>query len=63
MSAESDWFKSSFSAQGNCVEVKMEPDAIQVRHTKDRSGPTLKFTASEWTAFVRGVCAGEFDAA
>ena len=57
------WKKSSFSfANGDCVEVTNLPDGqIGVRDSKDTRGPVLRFTASEWRAFVGGVRNGEFD--
>jgi hypothetical protein len=55
------WVKSSLSATGNCVEVRMLGGAIQVRDSKDRAGPVLSFTPSEWAAFTGGVRLGEFD--
>ncbi|MFB4285980.1 DUF397 domain-containing protein [Nonomuraea sp. MTCD27] len=57
------WSKSSFSGQGdNCVEVADLPHGGRaVRDSKDPDGPVLKFTASEWEAFRRGMKAGEFD--
>ncbi len=58
------WRKSSFSNGngGNCVEVASLPDGGRaVRDSKDRQGPALRFTASEWAAFTAGVRDGEFD--
>jgi hypothetical protein len=58
------WQKSSRSSgNGNCVEVAVVDEVVAVRDTKDRSGPMLVFTASEWQAFVAGAKAGEFDLA
>ena len=58
------WQKSSRSSgNGNCVEVAVVDEVVAVRDTKDRSGPMLFFTASEWQAFVAGAKAGEFDLA
>jgi len=59
------WFTSSFCPNGgSCVEVALRPDGgVAVRDSKDRGGPTLGFTAAEWTAFLAGVRAGEFDLA
>jgi hypothetical protein len=58
------WHKSTRSSgNGNCVEVAVVDDAVGVRDTKDRSGPVLVFTASEWRAFVAGAKDGEFDLA
>ncbi|GAA2471459.1 DUF397 domain-containing protein [Winogradskya humida] len=57
------WFKSSDSGgDSDCVEVRYREDGgVEVRHSKDRSGPTLTFTASEFKAFVGGAKKGEFD--
>jgi hypothetical protein len=57
------WRKSSRSNGngGDCVEVADLPDGSRaVRDSKDRSGPVLLFTPSEWQAFVEGVKLGEF---
>jgi hypothetical protein len=57
------WVKSSLSfANGQCVEVAGLPDGkVGVRHSKDATGPVLRFTREEWAAFVGGVNNGEFD--
>ena len=58
------WFKSSFSDQEGteCVEVADHPDGGRfVRDSKHPAGGMLSFTAGEWSAFVQGVRAGEFD--
>jgi hypothetical protein len=34
---------------------------IEVRDSKDRSGPVLRFTGLEWDAFLDGARKGEFD--
>ena len=55
---------SSFCSFGNCVEVGRSPEgSVVVRDTKDRTQQPLTFTDEEWTAFVAGVKAGEFDIA
>jgi hypothetical protein len=61
--AHTRWIKSSLSfATGDCVEVAALPDGlIGVRDSKDREGPVLRFTPSEWNAFTGGVRNGEFD--
>ncbi|MEU7914021.1 DUF397 domain-containing protein [Microbispora bryophytorum] len=58
-----EFHKSSFSGGGNdCVEVAANlPGLVAVRDSKDRSGPVLAFTPSEWSAFIAGVKGGEFD--
>lgn len=49
------WRKSSRSNNtGECVEVANNlPGRVQVRDSKDQSGPILTFTPSAWSAFVR----------
>ncbi|WP_082802089.1 DUF397 domain-containing protein [Herbidospora cretacea] len=56
------WKKSSWSANGNCVEVaQLGTDRVGVRDSKDVQGSPLVFTSEEWRAFVGGVKDGEFD--
>lgn len=54
---------SSFCNLGDCVEVGYSTDgSVVVRDTKDSArSAALTFTSDEWTAFVLGVKAGEFD--
>ena len=57
------WFTSSFSG-GNgaaCVEVAFLPAGVAVRDTKDRALPPHRYAARDWSAFLAGVRAGEFD--
>ena len=55
------WQKSTKSnASGACVEVASEDDMYYVRDSKDKAGPTLCFTRTEWLTFVEAVKAGEF---
>ncbi|MFC0862559.1 DUF397 domain-containing protein [Sphaerimonospora cavernae] len=60
--SRAEFRKSSFSGSGNdCVEVARNlPGLVAVRDSKDRSGPVLAFTPSEWSAFIAGVKRGEF---
>jgi hypothetical protein len=54
---------SSFCNWGNCVEVGVAPDgSVVVRASREADQATaLVFTGDEWTAFLKGVKAGEFD--
>ncbi|WP_433351709.1 DUF397 domain-containing protein [Microtetraspora malaysiensis] len=62
MTAEPEWFKSSFSGSGNdCVEVARDGDEVLLRNSRDRAAPAHRFTAREWVAFILGAKAGEFD--
>jgi hypothetical protein len=57
------WVKSSLSfSNGACVEVAdLSEGKVGVRHSKDPSGPVLRFTSAEWQAFLGGTRMGEFD--
>ena len=57
------WRKSRFSnASGDCVEVAILPrGGAAVRDSKDPQGLQLRFSASEWVAFIDGAKAGVFD--
>jgi hypothetical protein len=48
------WVKSSYSTDtgGNCVEVASHFDAIHVRDSKDRGGPSLTFQREAWAVFL-----------
>jgi hypothetical protein len=58
------WIKAKASdSNGSCLEVAQHPEGGRyVRDSKDHGGgPTLYFTAAEWTAFLDGARNGEFD--
>lgn len=55
------WRKSTYSTQGNCIEVADFGETIGVRDSKDPEGPVLHFAPSEIAAFLSGAKAGEFD--
>ena len=55
------WRTSTLSSAGNCVETAFLSDRVAVRDSKDRQGPVLLFTHSEWDAFLGGVRLGEFE--
>ena len=55
------WRKSSYSSDGACVETAATRDSIYMRDSKDRNGPILTFSLTEWKAFLAGVRNGEFD--
>lgn len=56
------WRKSKYSAnEVNCVEFAEGQDGHAVRDSKDPSGPALRFTAAQWSAFTASVRAGLFD--
>jgi hypothetical protein len=59
--SHAEWHKSSHSNASGCVEVARVGGYIAVRDSKDRQGPALVFTPTEWHAFLQGVRDDEFD--
>jgi hypothetical protein len=59
--SELSWRKSTRSASGECLEVAFAENSALVRDSKDQEGPVLRFTLSEWGAFLAGVRSSEFD--
>lgn len=55
------WARSSRCVSSGCLEVRILPDGVLLRNSKAQSGLVLECTLEEWTAFVEGVRAGEFD--
>ncbi|MFI9643724.1 DUF397 domain-containing protein [Micromonospora sp. NPDC051925] len=54
-----DWKKSTRSnGSDSCVEARLHGDGVQVRDTKDRTGPTLSFDRESYLNFVAGLKAG-----
>jgi Domain of unknown function (DUF397) len=54
-----EWRKSSFSQTGDSVEWAGDGDHVYVRDSKGDPRDVLKFTYSEWQAFIAGVRSGE----
>ena len=54
------WRRSTRCDAGACVEVAVFEDEVLVRDSKDPEGPVLRFSRTEWEAFLAGVAAGEF---
>lgn len=57
------WVKASASNdKGICVEQRRHAGLVEVRDTKDGgTGPTLRFTAAEFAAWLDGARRGELD--
>ncbi|MEU6969774.1 DUF397 domain-containing protein [Kitasatospora aureofaciens] len=59
--SRSQWQKSSFSAANNeCVEVRTEDGAIELRES-DEGHRILRTTPAALAALLHGIKAGEFD--
>ena len=53
--------KAIGSESKDCVEVAALPEGgVQVRNSRDTTGPVLAFTDDEWRAFISGAAKGEF---
>jgi len=56
------WKKSTRSNGSDaCVEARTQGESVEVRDTKDRSGPVLTFTSEAWTSFLKDVREGRYD--
>ncbi|SDX53987.1 protein of unknown function [Amycolatopsis xylanica] len=57
MKSDAGWCKSSYSGSGSddCVEIRLAPDAIGVRDTKDRASGALTVSSAAWTALLRRI--------
>jgi len=55
------WLRGTPCEAGSCVEVASLEGGVAVRDSKDKDGPILQFTRDEWSAFLAGAKAGEFD--
>jgi hypothetical protein len=54
--SRAQWRKSSYSGNsGNCVEVAITEEFIDVRDSKHPNGLALSFTPAEWDTFIRAV--------
>jgi hypothetical protein len=62
LEAAPQWRRSTYCANGACVEVAARPDAVLVRDGKlvDDS-PRLAFDPAAWRRFVDGIRAGDFE--
>jgi hypothetical protein len=59
---EMHFIKSSTCSCGECIEVAwLAGDKVAVRDSKNAAKDPMIFTRAEWTAFIQGVRAGEFD--
>jgi|GEM_PF-1417589 len=56
-----EWRRSARCESGACVEVARSGIFYAVRDSTHPDGPKLRFSVSEWSDFLRAVCAGEFD--
>jgi hypothetical protein len=57
-----EWIKATASSDGgNCVQLRRAGNVVEVRDSKDPEGPVLRFTPSEFAAWLDGARHTEFD--
>jgi hypothetical protein len=60
-----EWKRSSYCANGTCVEISRDDDGCIVVKDSKQDGlsdqPVLCFRPDEWKEFIKGVKNGEFD--
>lgn len=54
-----DWRRSSYCAEGACVEVAEVGDEFFVRNSQQPDN-VVRFTRAEWEVFRLGIVNGEF---
>jgi hypothetical protein len=61
MDTPTPWVKASRSTQGSdCVEMRRIGGAVEVRDSKDPHGPVLRFSGTQFAAWLDGVDGGEY---
>lgn len=56
------WIKSMKSSQGgNCVEMRCWEDAVEIRDSKDPTGPVLRLTGAGVADWLAGARSGSLD--
>ncbi|MEV6300426.1 DUF397 domain-containing protein [Actinoplanes sp. NPDC051861] len=56
-----EWSRSSFCADGACVEVAPRGDGwVSLRDSKNPDQPPLEFSSLDWDGFLARVVAGEY---
>ena len=50
-----EWRKSSFSANGDCVEVAVKGGTVLVRDSRRREETTISFQSAAWQEFIQAI--------
>ena len=62
MTGQTGWRKAAAStAQGNCVELRLVGDTVEIRDSKDPSGPVLSVDRWVLAGLLISSSRGEFD--
>lgn len=60
--ADADWFKSSFSGSGGCLEAAFLADGrVAIRDNEDLKNPPFVVSRHVWQCWLDGAKKGEFD--
>ena len=60
--SDAAWISSRSCSASACVQVAHLPGGmVAIRDSKDTARPAHVFDCEEWTAFIEGVKAGDFD--
>jgi hypothetical protein len=49
------WRKSSFSVNGDCVEIAIQNESVLIRDTKDRNGGIISVSCSAWRELIQAI--------
>lgn len=55
------WRRAKRCGSNACVEVATDGEQYLIRDSKNPETAPLRFTGAEWSAFLAGARAGEFD--
>jgi hypothetical protein len=58
--ATTQWRRSSYCADGACVEIAEHGDDVLMRDSKHPEQPFLRFDRTTWRDFIDAVANGEF---
>ena len=59
--SHASWRRGGLCANQACVEVAAAGNEVYLRDGKDPEGGMLRFTRSEWEAFLGSAKVGDFD--
>ena len=58
--ATKKWRRSTYCADGACVEIAEAGEATLMRDSKNPDQPPLAIDSTAWAAFIQGIENGEF---
>ncbi|WP_306216357.1 DUF397 domain-containing protein [Actinoplanes sp. RD1] len=58
-STTTEWKRSSYCADGACVEVALDGEHVAMRDAKDPQGPVMRVSRQDWQNFTARIVAGD----